>query len=83
MFSLQENEILEDNRRLTVAVTRAKHKLLVIGDVKTLYRYKPFQRFFDCLPPNQMTVLSDGNTNFEWNRLLVNVRKSFDGMCPL
>jgi DNA replication ATP-dependent helicase Dna2 len=66
-----------------VAITRAKHKLLVIGDVKTLHRYRPFQRLFDCLPSKQMIVLSDGSNNFEWNRLMANVRKSFNGMHQL
>jgi DNA replication ATP-dependent helicase Dna2 len=66
-----------------VAITRAKHKLLVIGDVKTLHSYQPFQRLFDCLPSQQMIVLSDGSNNFEWNRLMVNVRKSIDGICQL
>ncbi|EEZ99558.2 DNA replication ATP-dependent helicase/nuclease DNA2-like Protein [Tribolium castaneum] len=36
-------ELLEDKRRLTVAVTRAKRKLLIVGDSSTLVRYKTFE----------------------------------------
>lgn len=43
--------ILQDTRRLNVAITRAKAKLIIIGDKSTLVRdYKPFQKlinFFD------------------------------------
>jgi len=44
--------ILQDTRRLNVAITRAKAKLIIIGDRSSLVRdYKPFQKliqFFDC-----------------------------------
>jgi DNA replication ATP-dependent helicase Dna2 len=38
---LKEFEILNDKRRLTVAITRAKKKLIMIGCVENLVRYKP------------------------------------------
>jgi Superfamily I DNA and RNA helicases and helicase subunits len=69
----QENEILEDKRRLTVAITRAKHKLLIIGDMRFLHRYQPFQCLFDCLPSKQVIVLSDGSKSFEWEQLMRNM----------
>ncbi len=37
----KEFEILNDKRRLTVAITRAKEKLILIGSIKNLVRYKP------------------------------------------
>ena len=69
----QESEILEDKRRLTVAITRAKHKLIVIGDVRFLRRYQPFQCLFDCLPSQQVIVLSDESRSFEWEQLMRNI----------
>jgi superfamily I DNA and/or RNA helicase len=37
----KEFEILNDKRRLTVAITRAKEKLILIGSISNLVRYKP------------------------------------------
>jgi DNA replication ATP-dependent helicase Dna2 len=74
----QENEILEDKRRLTVAITRAKHKLLIIGDMKYLHRYQSFHCLSDCLSSEQVIELSDGNRNFEWARLMRNVVSIYD-----
>ncbi|XP_077301776.1 DNA replication helicase/nuclease 2 [Arctopsyche grandis] len=45
--AFKENQILDDKRRLTVAITRAKCKLIIIGDVKSLRSYKPFKELFD------------------------------------
>lgn len=42
-------EILEDDRRINVIVTRAKQKLIIVGDVKSVRTYKPFERLFSCL----------------------------------
>jgi len=39
---LKEFEILNDKRRLTVAVTRAKKKLILIGCVENLIRSSPW-----------------------------------------
>jgi len=78
----QENEILEDKRRLTVAITRAKHKLLIIGDVRFLRRYQPFQCLFDSLPSQQVIVLSDDSRSFEWEQLMGNILLTKD-MCLL
>ena len=51
--------ILLDTRRLNVAVTRAKAKLIIIGDKETLVRdYQPFRRlslFFQSSSVVKMT----------------------------
>lgn len=40
---VKEAEIINDRRRLAVAVTRAKHKLVIVGDACTLRKYPTFQ----------------------------------------
>ncbi|XP_013168031.1 PREDICTED: DNA replication ATP-dependent helicase/nuclease DNA2 isoform X1 [Papilio xuthus] len=42
--TVKEEEILNDQRRLAVSVTRAKHKLIVVGNSNALRRYQPIQR---------------------------------------
>ncbi|XP_073935107.1 DNA replication ATP-dependent helicase/nuclease DNA2 isoform X1 [Castor canadensis] len=39
-------ELLKDWRRLNVAITRAKHKLILLGCVPTLKRYPPLEKLF-------------------------------------
>lgn len=52
--------ILHDIRRLTVALTRAKHKLIVIGDGDTLQRYPPFAKLLASLESSQRYQLCPG-----------------------
>jgi DNA replication ATP-dependent helicase Dna2 len=52
--------IMHDIRRLTVAVTRAKHKLIVIGDSETLQRYPPFAKLLSSLESSQRYQLCAG-----------------------
>lgn len=66
----REAEILEDQRRLTVAITRAKHKLLLLGDAKCLERYTPFRRLFQHIPDRCRLQLTDGRMGFSWQALL-------------
>ncbi|EDW02974.1 DNA replication ATP-dependent helicase/nuclease DNA2 [Drosophila grimshawi] len=66
----REAEILEDQRRLTVAITRAKHKLILLGDVSCLQRYTPFQRLFKHIPDRCRLHLADGRMGFSWQTLL-------------
>lgn len=50
-------EILEDTRRLNVAITRAKHKLIVVGDESCLGKYKPFVKLLNSIVKNQFINL--------------------------
>lgn len=50
----KDREILNDKRRLTVAITRAKHKLVLIGHCDTLKLYTPFQKLISCIPSNNL-----------------------------
>lgn len=66
----REFEILEDLRRLTVAVTRSKHKLIILGDVDSLTEYTPFQRLFRSIPQMGQTAVTDDRNGFEWEPLM-------------
>lgn len=47
---MRAGHILSDKRRLNVAVTRARAKLVVVGDRATLTRdYEPFRRLAEFL----------------------------------
>nr|XP_013189652.1 unnamed protein product [Amyelois transitella] len=45
---VKEGEVLNDQRRLAVSVTRAKHKFIVVGNSKALKRYVPLQRLIQA-----------------------------------
>ncbi|KAM6977889.1 DNA replication ATP-dependent helicase/nuclease DNA2 [Aplochiton taeniatus] len=47
-------ELLKDWRRLNVAVTRAKHKLLMLGSAATLRRYAPLEKLLAHLHQENM-----------------------------
>ncbi|XP_052600809.1 DNA replication ATP-dependent helicase/nuclease DNA2 [Peromyscus californicus insignis] len=49
-------ELLKDWRRLNVAITRAKHKLILLGSVSSLRRFPPLERLFDHLNAEQLIV---------------------------
>lgn len=42
---------MSDHNRLTVAITRARHKLIFIGDIQTLKSYTVFQKLFTLINP--------------------------------
>lgn len=69
-----EVEILDDRRRLTVAITRAKHKLIVIGDVNCLNSYSPFRDLFKHMTTLSKFQVEDDKMGFSWNKLLQNLR---------
>ncbi|XP_038047126.1 DNA replication ATP-dependent helicase/nuclease DNA2-like isoform X2 [Patiria miniata] len=41
--------LLQDIRRLNVALTRAKHKLILIGCIRALRKNAPMEKLMDCL----------------------------------
>ncbi|KAK0152964.1 DNA replication ATP-dependent helicase/nuclease DNA2 [Merluccius polli] len=47
-------ELLKDWRRLNVAVTRAKHKLLMVGSAATIRRYAPLEKLLNHLQQENM-----------------------------
>lgn len=57
--------ILHDIRRLTVAVTRAKHKLVVVGDSGTLKHYPPFAKLLHNLEGHQWLRLCLGQDGLD------------------
>ncbi|KAL6261113.1 hypothetical protein P5V15_008642 [Pogonomyrmex californicus] len=66
----EEFGILNDQRRLTVAITRARHKLIVIADKVTLTRYAPFKNLFDVIDEKNVINLRDGEEDFSWKSLI-------------
>jgi len=66
----KEFEILDDQRRLTVAITRARHKLIIIADKVTLLRYTPFKSLFDVIDEKNVINLHDGEEDFNWKSLI-------------
>lgn len=63
-------EILDDQRRLTVAITRAKHKLIMIGDMVTLESYRPFKKLVDSMGKMNKFQLANHQQGFEWHNIL-------------
>uniref|UniRef100_A0A8D2AS67 DNA replication ATP-dependent helicase/nuclease DNA2 n=1 Tax=Sciurus vulgaris TaxID=55149 RepID=A0A8D2AS67_SCIVU len=49
-------ELLKDWRRLNVAITRAKHKLILLGCVPSLKRYPPLEKLFCHLNSEKLII---------------------------
>ncbi|XP_043912886.1 DNA replication ATP-dependent helicase/nuclease DNA2 [Protopterus annectens] len=49
-------ELLKDWRRLNVAITRAKNKLIMLGSMSTLYRYSPLEKLLNYLKSENMII---------------------------
>ncbi|XP_004386454.2 DNA replication ATP-dependent helicase/nuclease DNA2 isoform X4 [Trichechus manatus latirostris] len=49
-------ELLKDWRRLNVAITRAKHKLILLGCVSSLNRYPPLERLLCHLNSEKLII---------------------------
>ncbi|XP_055844725.1 DNA replication ATP-dependent helicase/nuclease DNA2 [Episyrphus balteatus] len=68
-------EILEDKRRLTVAITRSKHKLIIVGDSACLKQYTPFNELLGKIPSSCKLVLEDGRNGFSWESVLAGIKQ--------
>lgn len=66
----REAEILEDQRRLTVAITRSKHKLIIIGDSACIQQYTPFKTLLAHIPGFCKLKLEDNKLGFHWSQLM-------------
>lgn len=64
------NEILNDKRRLTVAITRAKEKLILVGDWASLDAYTPFKKLANVVSTSAFVTLHDQKHGFDWNNVL-------------
>ncbi|XP_050094861.1 DNA replication ATP-dependent helicase/nuclease DNA2 [Anopheles aquasalis] len=72
--TMNSNEILFDKRRLTVAITRAQVKLIVLGDRQCLDTYTPFSKLFKVIPNVGHVKLIDKKDGFEWHNLFDSLR---------
>ncbi|XP_067908486.1 DNA replication ATP-dependent helicase/nuclease DNA2 isoform X2 [Heterodontus francisci] len=54
-------ELLKDWRRLNVALTRPKHKLVMIGCMSTLCQYAPLKKLLDHLKTEEMISFTSDN----------------------
>jgi len=52
----KEMEILNDKRRLTVAITRAKNKLILVGCIESLMRFKALSVLIDNLKEKGLII---------------------------
>ncbi|XP_015433477.1 PREDICTED: DNA replication ATP-dependent helicase/nuclease DNA2 [Dufourea novaeangliae] len=66
----EDLEILGDHKRLTVAITRAKHKLIVIADKYTLSHYSPFKKLFVLVEEKNIINLHDEHDDFSWETVM-------------
>ncbi|XP_076757280.1 DNA replication helicase/nuclease 2 [Xylocopa sonorina] len=66
----EDLEVLGDHRRLTVAVTRAKHKLIIIADKSTVSQYTVFKKLFDLVEDENTINLRDNYDDFSWRNLV-------------
>ncbi|XP_066245854.1 DNA replication ATP-dependent helicase/nuclease DNA2 [Euwallacea similis] len=60
-------DLTEDKRRLNVAITRAKHKLIIVGDLQTLQKYSTFKKIKDILEKNVIRLREV--EGFKWESL--------------
>lgn len=66
--SVDKFDLTENKRRLNVAITRAKHKLIIVGDLGTLRRYSSFSSIQSEL---EKTILSlPDYKGFDWEQVL-------------
>ncbi|XP_063987784.1 DNA replication ATP-dependent helicase/nuclease DNA2 isoform X2 [Diachasmimorpha longicaudata] len=64
-----EYRVLEDPKRLNVAVTRAKHKIIIVGDVPLLLEYGLSTKELFTILRKDVWDLEDNVDEFSWDRL--------------
>lgn len=52
----KKGELLRDWRRLNVALTRAKHKLIMVGCYRNLIEYEPCEKLLKYLKTNKFIL---------------------------
>jgi DNA replication ATP-dependent helicase Dna2 len=72
--SSSDVQILQDHKRLTVAITRAKQKLIMIGDVECLQKFTPFKNLFNFINKVSKVSLDENSQNFNWNSISENLK---------
>lgn len=65
----EDIEVLGDYRRLTVAITRAKCKLIVIADKTTLSQFSAFKKLFNLIEDKNIINLMECFDDFSWKEL--------------
>ncbi|XP_015607764.1 DNA replication ATP-dependent helicase/nuclease DNA2 [Cephus cinctus] len=65
-----EFQILDDHQRLTVAITRSKHKLIIVCDKPTMENFLPFKKLFAHCREEDFVNLRDNHNDFSWKELL-------------
>nr|XP_050867818.1 DNA replication ATP-dependent helicase/nuclease DNA2 [Vespula vulgaris] len=76
---MQDTGILEDQRRLTVAVTRAKHKLIIIADKNTISQYTPFMKLFNIIQVKNIINVNDASYDFTWESIAESLKENMCG----
>ncbi|XP_059490434.1 DNA replication ATP-dependent helicase/nuclease DNA2 isoform X2 [Neocloeon triangulifer] len=64
----QRGGILTDFKRLTVAITRARVKLILVGDLESLQGFEPLRQLKEALQGN-IIGLSDPESGFTWESI--------------
>ncbi|XP_055382576.1 DNA replication ATP-dependent helicase/nuclease DNA2 isoform X2 [Condylostylus longicornis] len=72
------NEVLEDCRRLTVAITRAKQKLIIVGDQSSLMEFTSFNNLLNKIPNRCKFILEDEKLGFSWSEVFAEIQGSIN-----
>lgn len=62
--------ILKDPRRWNVALSRAKKKIIVLGDFSSLRVFEPFKKLLEIIPQSKIIKLNEQSSSFDWLRFV-------------